>query len=220
MSLGENALYLLISKFSEPPKEPPLDLVQLAINDCPESVHYKIPHKHHSTPLHWAARFGFQALARLLLQNGALPNCEDDEGKTPLHYAAIGGGHPGAAAQLLCRGAHVDALSATSDTPLHLAAMFGSTGVAAALLIRGADPRKPCSDSFCPLHVAAFHGNGSVFALICMHGGSISDIASDSYTPVDLARIQVIFSIITRLAMRGDLTIFTGAFRYHQSSPA
>ena len=99
MSLGENALYLLISKFSEPPKEPPLDLVQLAINDCPECVHYKIPHKHHSTPLHWAARFGFPALARPLLQNGPHPSCEHDEGKTPLHCAAIGAGHPGAAAQ-------------------------------------------------------------------------------------------------------------------------
>lgn len=190
MSLGDDALYLLISKFSEPPSEPPLNLVQTAIMECPASVHYKIAHRHHSTPLHWAARFGFSALARILLQNGALPNCEDDEGKTPLHYAAEGSGQPGAAAQLLCRGGHVDAVCAASDTPLHLAAMMGNTAVAAVLLMRGADPKRSCSDSFRPLHVAAFHGHGAVFALLCMYGGSITDIAADSYTPVDLARIQ------------------------------
>ena len=191
MSIGDDALYLLILKFSQPPKEPPLDLVQSAIMECPQCVHFKFLQMHHSTPLHWAARFGFAAFTRVLLENGALPNVEDDEGKCPLHYAAESGGHLGAAAQLLCRGAHVDALSATSDTPLHLAAMMGHTGIAAMLLIRGADPRKSCSDSFRPLHVAAFHGHGGVFSLICMFGGSITDVASKSYTPVDLARIQV-----------------------------
>ena len=191
MSIGDDALYLLILKFSQPPREPPLDLVQSAIMECPQCVHFKFLQMHHSTPLHWAARFGFAAFTRVLLENGALPNVEDDEGKSPLHYAAESGGHLGAAAQLLCRGAHVDALSATSDTPLHLAAMMGHTGIAAMLLIRGADPRKSCSDSFRPLHVAAFHGHGGVFSLICMFGGSITDVASKSYTPVDLARIQV-----------------------------
>ena len=191
MSLGTDALYLLISKFSEPPREPPLDLVRAVLLECPTCVHYKIAHQHYSTPLHWAARFGFSALTRLLLQSGALPNCEDDQGKTPLHYAAEGSCHPGAAAQLLCRGSHVDAVSASADTPLHLAAMMGNTAVAAVLLMRGADARASCSDSFRPLHVAAFHGHGSIFALLCMYKGSITDVAADSYTPVDLARIQV-----------------------------
>jgi cytohesin len=193
MSLGENALYLLILKFSDPPMEPPINLVQAAILECPNCVHYKIANKHSSTPLHWAARFGYEDLVRVLLQNGALPNCEDEKGKSPLHYAAVGGGNPRAAAQLLSRGAHVDATSEAMDTPLHLASMMGNTGIAALLLLRGADPRKPCSDSFRPLHVAAFHGHGSVFALLCMYGGSITDTTSDSYTPIDLARIQVPF---------------------------
>jgi ankyrin repeat protein len=195
MPLGDNALYLLISKFSEPPREPPLDLVQAAMMECPKCIHYKISHQHYSTPLHWAARFGFSNLTQVLLQNGALPNCEDDEGKTPLHYAAEGSAQPGAAAQLLCRGGIVDAVSAASDTPLHLAAMMGNTAIAAALLMRGADPCRSCSDSFRPLHVAAFHGHGAMFALLCMYGGSITDLAADSYTPVDLARVQVIFLI-------------------------
>jgi ankyrin repeat protein len=198
MLLGDNAMYLLISKFSEPPMEPPLDLVQAAIMECPKCIHYKISDQHYSTPLHWAARFGFSNLTRVLLQNGALPNCEDDQGKTPLHYAAEGSNHPGAAAQLLCRGGLVDAVSAAYDTPLHLAAMMGNTAIAAALLMRGADPCRSCSDSFRPLHVAAFHGHGGMFALLCMYGGSITDLAADSYTPVDLARIQVIFLIFLR----------------------
>jgi ankyrin repeat protein len=208
MSLGDDALYLLISKFSKPPREPPLDLVLSAIMECPRCVHYKIDHMHHSTPLHWAARLGFSALVRVLLQNGALPNCEDDEGKTPLHHAAEGRGDPCTAAQLLCRGAHVDATSATSDTPLHLAAMMGSIRMAAVLLMRGADPRKSCSDSFCPLHVAAFHGHCGVFALLCMYGASITDITTDSYTPIDLARIQVpfIFLILMNRAFSDSLT--------------
>lgn len=201
MSLADNALYLLIFKFSQPPREPPLDMVLSAIMECPTCVHYKIVHMHHSTPLHWAARLGFASLVRILLQNGALPNCEDDEGKTPLHYAAEGKGDPCTAAQLLCRGARVDATSATSDTPLHLAAMMGSIKMAAVLLMRGADPRKSCSDSFCPLHVAAFHGHGGIVSLLCMYGASVTDITTDLYTPVDLARMQVPFLllILTRL---------------------
>ena len=42
---------------------------------------------HGGTSLHRAVMHGDSALARLLLDNGADPNCQDWSGKTPLHHA-------------------------------------------------------------------------------------------------------------------------------------
>ena len=39
------------------------------------------------TPLHYAAKFGVYYAARKLLQAGANPNIQDDDGKTPLDLA-------------------------------------------------------------------------------------------------------------------------------------
>ena len=46
---------------------------------------------YNSTALHYAARFGKEAVAAQLLQAGASVSAVDDGGSTPLHYAALNG---------------------------------------------------------------------------------------------------------------------------------
>ena len=41
------------------------------------------------TPLHIAAKSGYQRISQLLLQNSANINAQDNNGWTPLHYAII-----------------------------------------------------------------------------------------------------------------------------------
>lgn len=46
-----------------------------------------------NTPLHIAAKKGFRPIVNLLIQNGALVDCANDEELTPLHLATIKGYH-------------------------------------------------------------------------------------------------------------------------------
>jgi ankyrin repeat protein len=57
-----------------------------------------------STPLHYAAFWGYVDVAKLLLDHGADVNARDDRGWTPLHFAAAEG-RAGVARLLLERGA-------------------------------------------------------------------------------------------------------------------
>ena len=82
---------------------------------------------------------GLAALSRCLETKN--PNARNENGRTPLHYAAQGGA-PEFVAALAAAGAHVNARDKRGGwTPLHLAAWFGkSRAVFQALLDVGADP--------------------------------------------------------------------------------
>jgi len=58
--------------------------------------------------LHYAAEGGYQAVAELLLANGALINAKDEDDLTPLHYAARSD-QIKTIAMLVSKGAAVDA---------------------------------------------------------------------------------------------------------------
>lgn len=122
-----------------------------------------------------AVHSGHAALARLLLDRGANPNIIGS-GYTALH-AAVLRGLPDVAADLVARGANVNARlrngtattrgshefflpdSLVGATPLLLAAKFAEPAMMRALLARGADARLPTRDGLTVLMAAAGVGS-------------------------------------------------------------
>ena len=110
------------------------------------------------------------------LEDGADPNREDDDGTTPLFFAASNG-HARCIHILVEEGADIDVFSLTLRTPLNIAASGGHVDAVCALIAEGADvelsPFLRTDDSLqfsggpTALHWAARLGNaGTVIALL------------------------------------------------------
>ncbi|WP_253302358.1 ankyrin repeat domain-containing protein [Wolbachia endosymbiont of Psylliodes chrysocephala] len=76
---------------------------------------------------------------RRLISEGASVNATDQDGKTPLHWAARNGKKEVVEALLKVNGINVNAYDKDNNTPLHLAVPNGYEGVVEILLNKGAD---------------------------------------------------------------------------------
>jgi RNA polymerase sigma-70 factor (ECF subfamily) len=113
-----------------------------------------------STPLIRAAEFGQVSIVRRLLEAGASVDgsCGCFTHETAL-WAAVVNDQPGAAAELLARGADPRRASQRGVTPLHAAAMRGRAELADLLLAHGADPTQRDADGRTPGDWAALNGH-------------------------------------------------------------
>jgi ankyrin repeat domain-containing protein 50 len=90
------------------------------------------------TPLSWAARYGHEALVKLLLEKGAELETKDEEyGQTPLSWAARNE-HEAVVKLLLEKGAKLETKDDIGRTPLSWAAEKGHEAVVKLLLEKGA----------------------------------------------------------------------------------
>lgn len=139
------------------------------------------------TPLHLAAREGYDDTVQDLLGKGANVNARDEDGNSPLHLAARGGlsttvnillGQPLPLGQQL----EFDIRNKAGETPLHCAAKKVAKGgvevksIVTALLARGADINaKDIEDKETPLHIAARSGSrGAVEALLSFNNKPVA----------------------------------------------
>ena len=135
-----------------------------------------------------------RAMIETLLTFGADPNCTNDIGRRPLHFAAREGDVE-LAELLLDHGAKVDADEVRKDnysssntegwTALHFAA--GRPEMAQLLLARGANPNAKDKRSCAPLHAAARDGNEAVVGTLLAAGVEIDVEEVDGTTPLELA---------------------------------
>lgn len=121
---------------------------------------------HKQTPLHIASRKGHADVVELLLRNNAASNLQDDEGNTPLHYAANM-----QTAQVLLSSTYrtnPNIPNRRGLTPLHVAAAGGSVGIVDLLIRNGAQHDIMDDQGQTAFHVAAANGHTSV-ALVLLH---------------------------------------------------
>ena len=109
---------------------------------------------------------------------------EDDNGMTPLHYAAFFS-HRQIAELLIATGADVNAKEEDGMTPLHVAAHKGHKEIAELLIATGADVNakngdgtEPASTLMTPLHAAAFNGYKEIAELLIEKGADVNIIIS------------------------------------------
>ncbi len=125
---------------------------------------------HFGTPLHWAARWGHEEAARMLLAGGADPNARTGTGDTPLHMA-VWHGHRAIVELLLANGADPNAAGEGGETPLHLAARRGEGAVAELLLAAGAKADVEDSEGKTPLEQAVSACHKATIKTLLAHGG-------------------------------------------------
>lgn len=114
------------------------------------------------TPLMAASAMGHLDVVTLLLDAGASLTCASGEGYTAVHAAAQGG-HSAVVKLLAERGAGLERSTTDSgQTPLHIAARFGSTAAALNLLALGARPGARAGSGGRVLHVACEEGQPGV----------------------------------------------------------
>ena len=113
---------------------------------------------------------GHKSVAELLLANKAEVNAKDDNGKTPLHWAASAGSKD-VAELLLANKAEVNAKENHGRTPLHLAAAEGHKDMAELLLANKAEVNAKDNHGDTPLHLAVSQGHKDVAELLRQHGG-------------------------------------------------
>lgn len=119
------------------------------------------------TALHFAAFFGHDAVADLLLEHGADPDAisRNAMGLCPLHTAANYGSR-GVARLLLENGAEVDARQQGGFAPIHAAANNGDLEMLRLLIAHGADVNATTNDGKTPADMATEMGHAEAAVLL------------------------------------------------------
>ena len=153
----------------------------------PGSAHWDSPNGY--TFLHRAAQFSSSpTVLSILLDAGFDPNAKNDDGWTPLHYAAFND-NAIVSSVLLEAGAEPNARTNGGWTPLHRAVRSGNRLTVSILLDGGADPdaRNYDEEGWFPLHQAAAQDDPILVATLLDAGANPVVRAGDGRMPIHSA---------------------------------
>jgi ankyrin repeat protein len=114
------------------------------------------------------------AVVASLIARNADVNARDDDGGTPLDWAAVRC-NAEIATLLLNAGANPNLLNEQGVGPLYLAMTNGSSEIARLLLVKGADPNAAREDGETPLMTAARMGQVDVVKMLLDRGARVND---------------------------------------------
>ncbi len=139
------------------------------------------------TPLHYAAKWGWSKMVKLLCQYGAQVDKRIGiMGRTALQLACC---HlrPSTAEYLIGKGADINIADVSGDTSLHDAAFEGHCDRVSLLCRLGAEVNKKGSFGQTPLHFASMNGHADIVDLL-LESGADSGITDDYWrTALDAA---------------------------------
>lgn len=154
------------------------------------------------TPLHHACSLGAVEMVEALLKHGADPKLCSNDGRNALHHAVSipalcfsQSSSQGAVTicpltiPLLLASASLDinAIDATGETALHIAARNGLVGVIASLLQAGANPDCINRNGETPLHLVGGSMPHLAAQVLLVNGAKANLTRNDGALPVDLA---------------------------------
>ena len=142
------------------------------------------------TPLLLAARYRHENVLRLLLEQGAHPRAQCDEGKTTLHWLGSTSEAPMTETliDLLFRDRPpFEVADWKGITPLMIACSIGKLLLAMRLIRYGADVRATDKDGFTALHHATYHGRVQIITLLMDQGAELEMKTCAGYTPLQTA---------------------------------
>ena len=120
---------------------------------------------------------------------GDLVFCTDNNGCTPLHWAAYEG-HIDLTELMLRNKAEVDARNKNGDTPLNRAAAKGHEPIAELLLVHMAEVNAKNYAGWTPLHEAAFEGHKETTELLLASKAEVNARNNTRQTPFHLATLK------------------------------
>ncbi len=135
-----------------------------------------------------------------LMSRGFDPSARNPDGQTALHLAMRDQSPRIAAALWSQKGLDVDALNASGETPLMMAALRGDLTWCQRLIERGASVHK---DGWSPLHYAATGPEPRVVALLLDKGVPIDALSPNRSTPLMMAVSYGAESSVDLLLKRG-----------------
>lgn len=166
-----------------------LEEVQALLKENPSLVGSKEP-KDGYTPLHLAVMGGARKeLIELILANHPDVNAKENNGWTPLHYAASTSNQL-AAELLLAHHADMEARGNLGETALFVAAGLGTPKIAEFLLANRADVNGKDNSMRTPLHIAAAQGNLEIAQVLLAHKAEVEARDKNGQTAFGMAVTQ------------------------------
>ncbi|QQR49186.1 ankyrin repeat domain-containing protein [bacterium] len=147
----------------------------------------------------------YQSLQTLINNDLENINTPDEDGLTPLHYAAYFS-HLECIDILLQHGAKVNALNRYECTPLHLAAGKKSIDCLKLLVEHGATINHQDIDLWTPLHKAAVWGQLECVQYLVEKGANIFATTNTDQTPKEIATTKGHQNVADYLQLRENLT--------------
>eukprot|EP00884_Botryococcus_braunii_P022330 jgi/Botrbrau1/8781/Bobra.0330s0013.1 len=153
--------------------------------------------------LHEACSAGNLKKVVELLEDGEDCNEKDEDGWTPLHFAASKG-HDSVIEALFGAGAEIDTREKVlKRTALHLAALNGHIGAVTFLVRHGADPDAQDGESLTALHKAVTLGFEDVVRVLLELGADANDVPPDGTSVLHLAAWRGYLGIVKQLLAAG-----------------